>query len=70
MLKVTILQESILLNFYAMSFLVILMSFPFWYVVCITAFNKTKFANDPEVKRVNLVQPLLYTCMFIYIFVV
>ena len=69
-LKVTIIQESVLLNFYAISFLVVLMSFPFWYVVCITAFNKTKFVNDPEVKRVNMVQPLLYTCIFAYIFIV
>ena len=53
-----------------MSFLVILMAFLFWYVVCITAFNKTKFTNDPEVKRVSLVQPLLYTSMFAYIFIV
>lgn len=71
LIKIIMLQErSLLVNFHVLWWITVIMSLPFWYVLCITLVNYNKFSNDPELRSVNLLFPLLISRIFSFIFLV
>ena len=68
LIKIIIFADRYPLNFYVAIFAIVFITFPFWYVLSITALNKNKFSNDPEIGTINLLIPLAFTIIIVYIF--
>ena len=70
-IKVIILQErSAILNFHVLWWLTIMMSLPFWYILCVTLINYNKYMSDSEVRSPNMLFPFFISCMLSFIFLV
>ena len=71
LIKIIMLQEgSTLASFHVLWWITVIMSLPFWYVLCITLVNYNKFSNDPESRSVNILFPLFISGIFSFIFLV
>lgn len=71
LIKIIILQErSSVVNFHVLWWLTVMMSLPFWYVLCITLVNYNKVSNDPESRSINMLFPLFISRIFSFMFLV
>ena len=71
LIKIIIIQErSLIMNFHVLWWVTIIISLPFWYILCITLVNYNKFSNDPELRSVNILFPLLIAGILAFMFLV